>query len=64
MLAATVALNVVVTSRMLEASERRWCTTLSVINHRYGGTPPSTEAGRNLAAAFRNLYQEFNCPKE
>ncbi len=42
-------------------SNRRWCTLLVTMDEAYRESPPSTEAGKTMAAEVTRLRAEFGC---
>lgn len=44
------------------ASEQAWCSIIVTMDDRYRQTPPTTAAGRNMAAGIANLRTTLRCP--
>lgn len=44
------------------ASEQAWCSIIITMDDRYQQTPPTTAAGRNMAAGIANLRSTLRCP--
>lgn len=42
-------------------ADRRWCLLLTTLDRAYSSVPPSTELGRQVAAAITRLTVDLNC---
>lgn len=49
------------TAKMVGANNRKWCSTIVLIDDAYRQRPPATATGRKLAADFGVLRREFGC---
>jgi len=43
-------------------NQRKFCTVVGTMDDSYRETPPTTEAGRNLAASIADLRRQLGCP--
>jgi hypothetical protein len=44
------------------ASEQAFCGIVTLLDNSYRRSPPSTQAGRELAVAIRGAREGYNCP--
>jgi hypothetical protein len=58
----TVRESVARESEARRASERAFCGIVTLLDDSYRRTPPSTQAGRELAMAVRNARAGYRCP--
>lgn len=42
-------------------ADRRWCVLLVIVDDAYSDAPPTTETGRRLAEAYRQMLKAFDC---
>lgn len=42
-------------------ADRNWCTLLTTLDEAYSAVPPSTELGRRVAKAIKDLRNELRC---
>lgn len=43
------------------ANDRKLCTLLIVLDDAYSSTPPTTDLGREVAAAIRKVRGDYGC---
>lgn len=48
--------------RQEREADRRWCAVLVPLNQAYASAAPTSEVGRQVAAAIRSIVLEFGCP--
>jgi hypothetical protein len=49
------------TAHAVSSNNRKWCSTIVLIDDAYRSRPPSTPTGRKLAGDFGVLRREFGC---
>lgn len=53
--------NLFWTAHQVGANNRKWCSTVVLVDGAYRTHAPATATGRQLAADFRELRREFGC---
>jgi hypothetical protein len=43
-------------------NEQKWCSVVGTIHQSYVEQPPTLAAGKNLATAIAELYEDLRCP--
>jgi hypothetical protein len=65
MLASAVGLfiaSVVISLRVNAESDRKWCSVVITLDDAWRQSPPTTAAGKTMAANMSELRRELHCP--
>lgn len=54
--------SVVISLRVNAESDRKWCSVVITLDDAWRQSPPTTAAGKTMAANMHDLRRELHCP--